>query len=73
MKISIKVIPGSKRNEWVEEDQQVKVYLTAPPVDGKANDALVKFLSRHFGVKPYQVEIIQGLKSRHKIINIIGL
>lgn len=74
MKISLKVVPGSKRNQWREEESgSVKVYLSAPAVDGKANVALIKFTAAHFQVRENQVEIIRGLKSRHKIINISGL
>ena len=67
------MIPAAKRNEWVEDQGVFKVYLNAPAVDGKANGALVKFLSGHFGVKSSQIEIIKGLKSRHKIISIEGI
>ena len=73
MRFSLKVIPGAKRNEWVEAKGIVKVYLNAPAVDGKANVALVKFLAGHFGVKSSQIEITKGLKSRHKIISIEGI
>jgi uncharacterized protein len=70
MKITLKVIPGAKNNRIIEEAGRMKVYLTAPPVEGKANEALVAFIAEHFHVKPRQVEIIKGLKSRNKIINI---
>jgi len=42
--------------------------LTAPAVDGKANETLIKFLAGHYGVRKNQIEITKGLKSRHKII-----
>jgi len=73
MKISIKVIPGAGRDEWKDEGETAKVYLSAPAVDGKANAALIRFLAGHFGVKASQVDIIKGLKSRHKVINIEGI
>ncbi len=73
MKITVKVTPGSKKNEFKQEGDLVKVYLTAPPVDGKANAALIKFLAKHFSVKPSAIEILKGLKSRHKIVNIDGI
>ena len=52
------------------EDHQLKVYLTAPPVDGKANDALTAVLAGYFAVHQRQVRIIKGLKSRLKTIMI---
>jgi uncharacterized protein len=70
MRLTLKIIPGAKRNEWKTEGDAIKVYLNAPAVDGKANTALVKFLAGHYGVKIAQIEIIKGLKSRHKVINI---
>lgn len=73
MKIELKVIPSAKRNQWVQEGDLIKVYLNAPPLDGKANAALIKFLAGHFKVKTSQIDIIKGLKSRQKIINIEGL
>ena len=71
--LDIKVVPGAKRNAWKEEEGRVKVYLTAPAVDGKANKALVEFLAGRFHVRPRQVEVIKGLKSRQKTITIKGL
>ena len=71
--MDIKVVPGAKKNLFKCEDGRVKVYLTAPAVDGKANEALVVFLAEHYGVRRSQIEIIKGLKSRHKVINIKSL
>ena len=73
MKITIKVIPGASKNAWSDESGSIKVYLMAPPQEGKANTALVKFLAKHFGVRPCAIEILKGLKSRHKIVNIEGI
>jgi uncharacterized protein (TIGR00251 family) len=70
MILEIKVMPGAKRNLLKEEAGGVKVYLTAPPVDGKANEALIDFLAEHYGVRVSRIEIIKGLKSRNKVINI---
>ena len=73
MKIPIKVIPGAKRNLFKEENGGIKVYLTAPPLDGRANEALIEFLAEHFKVKRSSIEILKGLKSRHKVVNILEL
>lgn len=70
MRIAIKVIPGSKQNSYKEESGAIKVYLTAPPVDGKANVALVKFLAKHFDVNTSRISIFKGLTSRNKIVDI---
>ena len=70
MKIDLKVIPGARKNLWKEEAGQIKIYLTAPAVDGKANAALIDFCAEHFHVRKSQIAIIKGLKSRNKTINI---
>ena len=73
MKINIKVIPNAKHNKLVEEFGRLKVYLTAPAVEGKANEALIEFLAEHFKVKKNKISIIRGVKSREKIVEVEGL
>lgn len=73
MKIHIKVIPGARKNLLKKEGDPWIVYLTAPPVDGKANKALIDFLAGELDVAKSRIEVIKGLKSRHKTIMIEGL
>ena len=70
MKIEVKVNPGAKKNLIKQEGAVFKIYLTAPAVEGKANQALVAFLAQHFDVAKSKIEIIKGLHSRIKIVNI---
>jgi len=70
MKLNIKVIPNAKQNKLVEEPGRVKVYLTAPAVEGKANEALIEFLAEHFRIKKNKISIIKGLTSREKVVEI---
>ncbi|MFH1232034.1 MAG: DUF167 domain-containing protein [Planctomycetota bacterium] len=71
MLLNIKVIPRASKNEVKEESTgQYKIYLTAPPIDGKANDALIEILASHFHIAKQQIKIVRGLKSRHKIVEI---
>ncbi|MEK7449796.1 MAG: DUF167 domain-containing protein, partial [Planctomycetota bacterium] len=67
----IKVIPHAKKNQVKEESGHLKVYVTAPAQDGKANQALIQVLSEHFKTPKRQIEIIRGEKSRKKIVEII--
>jgi len=73
MQLDIKVIPGAKRNAIKAEGVPVKVYLTAPAVEGKANKALVDFLSDHYKITKSNISIRKGLKTRYKTINIEGI
>src|SRR5450830_1546035 len=71
--IEVRVIPRAGRNEVKENGEQLKVYLTAPAEDGRANQALIKVLAEHLGVKKSMVIIKKGLRSRQKVIKIIAL
>lgn len=70
MKVQVRVFAGSRRVEVNGQGEFLKVYLTAPPLDGRANDALIEVLARHFSVRRSAISIIKGLKSRDKIISI---
>lgn len=70
--ITIRVIPRAKKNLVKPEPGRLKVYLTAPPQDGKANKLLIEVLAEHFQVKKKQVLIIKGEKSQDKIVEIIS-
>ncbi len=65
--IVVRVSPRSSRSlvEGVV-DGSVKVRLTAPPVDGAANEALIKLLAAHFKISKARVEIVSGARGRHK-------
>ena len=73
MKLNIKVIPGAKQNLFKIEGEMIKIYLTARPIEGKANQALIEFLAGHFKISKLHISIIKGLKSSYKVININGL
>ena len=66
--IQVRVVPRAKRNEVKEEIGGYKVYLTATPVDGKANKALLEVLAGHLNVNRSQLKLIRGEKSRDKVI-----
>ncbi|MEK7623332.1 MAG: DUF167 domain-containing protein [Patescibacteria group bacterium] len=71
-KITTKVIPRSSRNEIVGElaDGTLKVKLTAAPIDGAANEALITFLSKEWSIPRSSMSIIKGQRSKRKVIEI---
>lgn len=69
--INIRVIPNAKKNEVIQEAGGLKVKITAPPVEGKANKALIEVLAEYFNVKKSAVKIIKGAKSKNKVIMIV--
>ncbi|MDD4178996.1 MAG: DUF167 domain-containing protein [Candidatus Margulisbacteria bacterium] len=70
MIVNVKVVPNAKRNKIIEENGKLKVYLNAPAVDGKANQALLEFMAEHYGVKRRQVTIIRGERNREKVVEV---
>ncbi len=74
MLIEIKVVPNSKKRELIlEEGGRIKVKLTAPPVNGKANKELVEVLSEYFGVPKRNVTIVKGEYGRKKLVKVEGI
>jgi len=50
----------------------LKAAVTAAPVDGKANAALIRLLAHHFDVAPRDLSIVGGASSRHKLVEFVG-
>jgi uncharacterized protein len=72
--INIRVVPrSSKVSIEALGNDQYKIKLTSPPVDGEANEQLVRVLAAKLSIPSNQIEIISGAKSRLKRIRIIGI
>lgn len=72
--LDITVSPkSSKKKISIGENNHMKIYLTSPPVDGKANAELIALFSKNLKVPKSDIEIISGLKSKKKRIAIFGL
>lgn len=70
----MRIQPRASKNEIIPmEGGALKIRLTAPPVDGAANEALVRFLSEVLGIAKARVEIVSGQTSREKRIRIGGM
>jgi hypothetical protein len=70
MKIQVRVRPNSRTEEVTQEGDSFVVRVKEPPRDGKANQAVIKLVARHFGVRQSQVRILSGFKSRNKVIEV---
>jgi hypothetical protein len=67
--VRVRVTPRAPRDELAgERDGALVVRLTAPPVDGEANAALVRFLARHLGLPPSSLTVARGAKGRDKVL-----
>ena len=72
--LAVKLLPRAGKNEIGPAlGHELKIKLTAPPVDGAANDALIRFLAETLGCPRSAVQIIRGQTSRHKTVAIAGM
>jgi len=73
--LTIRVTPRARKTEisGFMGDGTLRIRVSAPPVDGKANTALIKFLAKILGVKKSSVEIVAGEKSLSKIVSVLDL
>ena len=71
IRFSATIQPKSSKNTIVGfYDESLKIKLTAPPVEGAANKACIKFLAKQLGVSPANISIVTGLTGRKKTIQI---
>lgn len=70
MKISVKVVTRSSRDEVMKTGDDYTVRVKALPKEGKANEAVIKLLAEYFRVTRSSVRITCGLSSRNKIVEI---
>ena len=71
MKLSVRVTPRASKARHVWKDGVIKIYVTAPPVDGQANVAVQEYVAETFGIPLRDIHIVSGHTSRNKIIEII--
>lgn len=71
--LTLHIQPGAKRSEIAGlHGAALKIRLAAPPLEGRANEALLKFIADMFDVPMRQVELKQGGQSRHKVVAVSG-
>lgn len=70
MKIDIKVIPNAKKRTLSRDGSHITVRLTAQPLEGKANEELVRYLSEVLNVRRSAVKIVRGEKDRRKVVEV---
>ena len=72
--LSVKLQPRASANEIGDAlGNELRIKVTAPPVDAAANEALVKLLAQHLDCPRNRVELVRGHTSRHKTIKLHGL
>jgi uncharacterized protein (TIGR00251 family) len=72
--LQVKVVPGSSRDRLAGRyGDGVKVQVSAPPEDGKANKAVARVLAEALGVKPNHVTLVRGHAQPRKVFEVAGI
>ena len=66
--VNLKISPNAAKNSILKDETGIKVKLTAQPIEGKANKALLEFLSKQFKIPKTSIEIIKGETSKDKTL-----
>jgi len=70
MKIRVKVKPSSRTEEVSQEGDSFIIRVKEPPKEGRANQAVIGLLAKHFGIPQSHVRIVSGLRGKSKVIEI---
>jgi len=74
LRLEVLVVPRASRNRIMGvHDGRLKIQLTAPPVEGRANQALVRFVAEIVGIARVQVEVIGGATNKRKSLRLRGV
>lgn len=66
--LQLRISPNASKNEIIKTTDGIKIKITAQPIDGKANKALIEFLSKQFKVPKSYFEILKGETSKDKTV-----
>ena len=72
VQFTVRIVPSAAQSQISEilDDESIKIRIAAPAEKGKANEELIKLLSREFGILKQSITIISGAQSKHKLIRI---
>ena len=73
--LAVRVTPRASRNKIVEvqTDGTIKIHLSAPPVDGEANEQLIVYLAEVLNIPKSRLEIVAGQSGRDKLISVLDM
>ncbi|MDY7577519.1 DUF167 domain-containing protein [Herbaspirillum sp. RTI4] len=73
VRLTLRIAPNAKKSEVIGEfDTALKIRLHAPPVDGKANEALIRFIAERLDLPRSAVVLLHGMTSKQKVLAIHG-
>lgn len=72
-RIEVRVTPRAKSNRWEWRENRLHLYVTSPPIEGKANEECIRMFSEALGIPKRAIHLLKGSKSREKVFTIEGL
>lgn len=66
--LQLKISPNASQNAIIKASDGIKIKITAQPVDGKANKALIEYLSKEFKIPKNSIEILKGHTNKEKTV-----
>jgi len=74
LNIQVQIQPGSSKDQIIGlHNGRLKIKISAPPIDGKANQNLIEFIAKALGVSKSKIEIVKGRTSKLKTLKISGI
>jgi uncharacterized protein (TIGR00251 family) len=73
MRLDVRVQPRARKNEVFVRDGRVQIRVTAPPADGRANEAVCAILAKTLGLPKRSIDVQRGAASRDKVVSIEGM
>jgi len=71
--LSVRVQPRASKNEILDvRDGRLRLRTTAPPTDGKANQAVIKLIAEHLQIAPSRITVLRGKAQRNKQLRVAG-
>jgi uncharacterized protein YggU (UPF0235/DUF167 family) len=70
MRLTVTIKPRSREEKVVPAEGGFILHVLEPPVENRANEAMIRLLSSHLGIPKSRISIVAGLKSRRKIVEI---
>lgn len=70
---AVRVTPRSSQNRMDSSADPIKVWVSASPTDGQANEAVCRLIAKELGVPPSSVRVLRGHSARDKVLSIEGL
>lgn len=71
--VRFKIIPNSSKNQIIFDGENLKIKVTAPPIENKANKALMEILSKKIKVAKSNIQIVKGGLNKEKTLLIYGI